>query len=573
MNATINYLLEVNVGLLLFMFVYWAGLRDETEFTFKRAYLLFALISSLTFPLFHFNVPASTQAIASIGQLIPTYWLPEIVINSNGSASTAKVSSGLSIWTVTEWVYLIAILFLVVLFFYRIISIVKLFTNSHTYRWRNYFVSETDEAKPTFSFFQLILIGQANQLDEKEKEEILIHESIHIKKWHSLDILLVNMVGIVCWFNPIIKIYKKELVQLHEFEADARSVENKDVEMYCGLLAKVALQSADFPLANHFNNSLTLKRINMMKTMKHKIQNWKMAALMAIVPIFFFVAACQDQVTSQGESAENSSGATAEYKKAFEEIRRLEKENPDKTYVLLVTDASGKQSISELENARLIAKINTVADEQGHFFAIFEKYPVDVFTIVEETATPKEGLTAFYEYVKNNLRYPAEARRKGVEGKVFVQFVINIDGSLSEFKVVKGIGSGCDEEAVRIIKESPAWNPGKQRGIPVKQRYTMPFLFRLSPQSSTSQIGEIQSNDETMSVAITKAFDNGKLVLTGQVLRNNDGLPLPGVNLVIKNGQDGAVTDSDGRFKFQPPIQQGAIVFSFVGFKSQEISF
>jgi TonB family protein len=573
MNAMINYLLEVNVGLLLFMFVYWAGLRDETEFTFKRAYLLFALISSLTFPLFHFNVPASTQAIASIGQLIPTYWLPEIVINSNGSASTAKVSLGLSIWTVTEWVYLIAILFLVVLFFYRIISIVKLFTNSHTYRWRNYFVSETDEAKPTFSFFQLILIGQANQLDEKEKEEILIHESIHIKKWHSLDILLVNMVGIVCWFNPIIKIYKKELVQLHEFEADARSVENKDVEMYCGLLAKVALQSADFPLANHFNNSLTLKRINMMKTMKHKIQNWKMAALMAIVPIFFFVAACQDQVTSQGESAENSSGATAEYKKAFEEIRRLEKENPDKTYVLLVTDASGKQSISELENARLIAKINTVADEQGHFFAIFEKYPVDVFTIVEETATPKEGLTAFYEYVKNNLRYPAEARRKGVEGKVFVQFVINIDGSLSEFKVVKGIGSGCDEEAVRIIKESPAWNPGKQRGIPVKQRYTMPFLFRLSPQSSTSQIGEIQSNDETMSVAITKAFDNGKLVLTGQVLRNNDGLPLPGVNLVIKNGQDGAVTDSDGRFKFQPPIQQGAIVFSFVGFKSQEISF
>lgn len=395
MNATINYLLEVNVGLLLFMFVYWAGLRDETEFTFKRAYLLFALISSLTFPLFHFNVPASTQAIASIGQLIPTYWLPEIVINSNGSASTAKVSSGLSIWTVTEWVYLIAILFLVVLFFYRIISIVKLFTNSHTYRWRNYFVSETDEAKPTFSFFQLILIGQANQLDEKEKEEILIHESIHIKKWHSLDVLLVNMVGIVCWFNPIIRIYKKELVQLHEFEADARSVENKDVEMYCGLLAKVALQSADFPLANHFNNSLTLKRINMMKTMKHKIQNWKMAALMAIVPIFFFVAACQDQVTSQGESAENSSGATAEYKKAFEEIRRLEKENPDKTYVLLVTDASGKQSISELENARLIAKINTVADEQGHFFAIFEKYPVDVFTIVEETATPKEGLTAF----------------------------------------------------------------------------------------------------------------------------------------------------------------------------------
>jgi TonB family protein len=491
MNAMVNYLLEANVGLILFMLVYWAMLRNETQFSFKRTYLLFALLGSLIFPLFHFNAQVSAQVIPSIGKLIPTYWLPEIVISGNGSVATAKASSGLSIWSVMEWAYLIAILFLIALFFYRIISIVKLFANSLTYRWRNYFVSETDEAKPTFSFFHFILIGQANQLDQKEKEEILLHESIHVQKLHSLDILLVNMVGIVCWFNPIVRIYKKTLVQLHEFEADARSVENKDVDTYCGLLAKVALQSADFPLANHFNNSLTLKRIQMMKTIKHKIQNWKVAALVAIVPLFFFAVACQEQATIQSEIPKNPSGATVEYKKAFEEFDRLQRENPSKNYILAVTDSAGKNTAFEIENTKLVIRINKDVDKQGRLFAILEKDGHEnkviemseedgVFNTVEETATPKEGFDAFYKYIAKNMKYPKSARDAKTEGKVFVQFIVDTDGSLYNVKVVKGIGNGCDDESIRVIKEGPLWNPGKQKGVSVKQRYTLPIVFKLS---------------------------------------------------------------------------------------------
>jgi protein TonB len=107
---------------------------------------------------------------------------------------------------------------------------------------------------------------------------------------------------------------------------------------------------------------------------------------------------------------------------------------------------------------------------------------------VEETAAPKEGLPAFYQYVMKNLKYPQQARDAKTEGKVFVQFVINIDGSLSDIKVIKGIGNGCDEEAVRIIQGSPPWNPGKQKGVVVKQRYTLPFVFRLNAQNSSSPV-------------------------------------------------------------------------------------
>ena len=103
----------------------------------------------------------------------------------------------------------------------------------------------------------------------------------------------------------------------------------------------------------------------------------------------------------------------------------------------------------------------------------------DIFSVVEETATPKGGMPAFYKYVTEKFKYPAQARRMGVEGKVFVQFVIGKDGSINDVKVIKGIGAGCDEEAARIIQASPAWNPGKQRGKAVRQRYTLPISFKL----------------------------------------------------------------------------------------------
>ena len=103
----------------------------------------------------------------------------------------------------------------------------------------------------------------------------------------------------------------------------------------------------------------------------------------------------------------------------------------------------------------------------------------EIFTVVEETAAPKGGMQAFYEFVQKKLKYPAQARRMGTEGKVFVQFVINKDGSISDVVAIKGIGAGCDEEAVRIIQSSPQWTPGKQRGKPVKQRMVLPITFKL----------------------------------------------------------------------------------------------
>lgn len=89
------------------------------------------------------------------------------------------------------------------------------------------------------------------------------------------------------------------------------------------------------------------------------------------------------------------------------------------------------------------------------------------------------GLSEFYKFVRKNLDYPAQARRLQIEGKVFVHFVVDKNGGLSDIKIVRGIGAGCDNEVLRIINISPKWNPGKQRGRPVNVRMMMPITFRL----------------------------------------------------------------------------------------------
>jgi protein TonB len=103
----------------------------------------------------------------------------------------------------------------------------------------------------------------------------------------------------------------------------------------------------------------------------------------------------------------------------------------------------------------------------------------EIFIFVEQSAAPKDGMSAFYKDIGQRLKYPKQAIRMGVEGRVFVEFVVNRDGTLTDIVVVKGIGAGCDEEAVRVLKEVPPWNPAKQRARYVRQSMVLPISFKI----------------------------------------------------------------------------------------------
>jgi protein TonB len=121
-----------------------------------------------------------------------------------------------------------------------------------------------------------------------------------------------------------------------------------------------------------------------------------------------------------------------------------------------------------------IAIIDQVDDEPE-----VEEVIPETFIIVETPAKPMGGYPAFYKFIKKKLKYPKQARRMGVEGKVYVEFIIDETGEITNVKALKGIGAGCDEEAKRVMKLAPKWTVPKQRGVPVKQKIVVPIVFKL----------------------------------------------------------------------------------------------
>jgi len=112
---------------------------------------------------------------------------------------------------------------------------------------------------------------------------------------------------------------------------------------------------------------------------------------------------------------------------------------------------------------------------------VIEAAPVEekIFTAVEQNPEFPGGPAEMYKYLAKNIRYPGAASRANIQGRVFLQFVVNTDGSITDVEVVKGVGFGCDEEAVRVVKSMPKWKPGRQQGRAVRVKYTLPVNFQL----------------------------------------------------------------------------------------------
>ena len=145
-----------------------------------------------------------------------------------------------------------------------------------------------------------------------------------------------------------------------------------------------------------------------------------------------------------------------------------------------IIEVPDEEEIEEIE-----VNLDVEITEEKAIEAIVFEEPVEeevadeVFIIVEQQPEFPGGMGAFYQYVHKKLKYPSQARRMGIEGRVFVQFVVDKKGNITEVQAVKGIGAGCNEEAVRVIKSSPKWKAGKQRGKAVKVRMILPITFKL----------------------------------------------------------------------------------------------
>ena len=368
-------------------------------------------------------------------------------------------------------------------------------------------IQRVKNLKGSFTFFQWIFVEETIDKNKAENQAILKHEEAHVAMGHSYDLMFFELFTAFAWWLPSAWYIRKEIKKIHEYQADAYALESFHIDLYSSILISSTLQSNGLSMASSFHDGLIFKRIKAMKQQVKNVSLWKLGTLISLVATLFVILACSEERTPIDGMA----------------LPQLEQQTQRKE-----------------------------------------------FTIVEKQPSFKGGLDAFYQFVMSELRYPAKARTEGIEGRVYVRFVVERDGSITNVQTIKGIGYGCDEEVVRAIKKSPDFIPGSQRGKTVRVQLQMPITFQLSknernPDNSAKGaivVGDISS--EIQKFQLDTKYKNGKWIGT---IGDSDGNPLPGANFVIEGTKYGTVSDLDGSFSLKADRSQ-TIRISFVGFES-----
>jgi TonB family protein len=257
-------------------------------------------------------------------------------------------------------------------------------------------------------------------------------------------------------------------------------------------MARMALLSVNFPIANHFNQSQTLKRIAMINSPKTKPSRVKLIAISLMSIVFFLAIACQDQLSTDLNSSSLLQDYPIEVQNKLTELKAI---NPQNEFEIIESASrDGKLSIDKPTDQLNISQIQSfsVVKSDNRSFIIIERNPKniartsteEVFTVLDLSATPAFGIDQFYRNLAQIIKYPASARKTGAEGKVFVEFIVNKDGSLSDFKVAKGFNEECDAEAMRVLMLSEKWLPGKHQGKIVRQKLVIPITFQLGDRTT-----------------------------------------------------------------------------------------
>lgn len=556
------YFLKINVAIALFYAFYRLFFYKDTFFTWRRAALLCFFAISAVYPLLNIQTWITEQEpMVAMADLYADIVLPEFTITPEQATSDWKT---LLLQTV-GFAYWGMVIVLAIRFFIQLAGIIRLAFRCRKAKIENTNVHLLRQASGPFSFFHWIFIHPTSHTED-ELSEILTHEQTHANQWHSIDVLVSEIVCIFCWFNPFAWLMKREIRTNLEYLADNRVLETgHDSKAYQYHLLGLSHHKAAATIYNSFNVLPLKKRIKMMnKKRTREIGRTKylmflpLAALLMIISNIEAVARTTKEMAKDVIEAveENlaSNSTTPEMEVATEAIpveTPISQQDKDKlvTYKGKVVDKDGKP----VEGAELLIdgshKLpqdqSFVTDKNGNFsFMAFEnahigviwnkndKYMLKgirydqkertnlkivmddqwqnppsndpnnpVFEVVEIMPEfPDGGMSGLMQFLSKNIQYPINAQKNHTQGRVTVQFVVNKDGSISEPKIIRGVDPDLDGEAIRVISLMPKWKPGMQKGQPVRVKYTVPVMFRLSDDGQKEEYKPIPKIDETVVV-------------------------------------------------------------------------
>ncbi len=441
MENLIYYLLRASVYLFVFAGAYVLLFRKQQHPAFNRYYLLGSSVAALLLALqpYH-SIPIGANTQTAIGTMIV---LPEILLNAQaeGAASGEFAGESTSVFVSLFWVYLIvaALFFLHLL---RQLSIIfRLFHKHERVLHEGMTVILLPDGHTPFSFFKWIFVPE-HMVNKPYYKMILTHESTHYRLKHSVEVLFYALLQLIFWFHPVVYWLRREAGILHEYEADDASLNQFEKTAYQSTLLNCALAGKAIALVNPFNISPLKKRIMKMNQSTHKnsLVNWlKLAIIVPFVLMALLIQSCYQQADEVDKQEERS----------------------------LLDDMVEKAQ----QNGKNIREGNEPGRSQMRNDS--------VFTVVEEMPVFPGGTQAMMEFMAENIRYPEQARRDSIQGRVFVNFLIEADGKVTNANVLRGIGGGCDEEAIRVVELMPDWTPGYQRGQAVRVSFNMPIRFTL----------------------------------------------------------------------------------------------
>ena len=479
MNAQqliLNHLLPITAAIAVLWLVYRLLFVNSNRLKFNRFFLIAAMLFSLALPLIGSLMGSSSPQIAALKEhLFKGILLDEITITPDGqqpmTAPEVVVETAsrphFSLWQILGGLYLIGVGVMTLLFLVKLGKLVVLIARSPKEKREGYtavFMSKVPEPvegpqQGSFSFLRYAFFP-----NEDVSADIVRHERSHIAHHHSADILFVELMMILQWFNPFIYRYKKELQSLHEYQADRDVVATGVDKRNYMMLILQQCTAADFSgMSNNFSLILTKKRIKMItRNEKAKGLWWR---LLATLPVLAILMIANTRVTAQEMDAE------------MEE---------NKSITVIQSETDGETTSYNITSSGDLHVKPTQPDNDS------------IYQIVDQMPEYPGGVEAMMKYVAENVKYPEKAKDEEISGRVFISFVIEKDGSVSNVEVKRGIGGGCDEEAVRVIKSLPNWKPGIKDGKPVRVSYMMPINFKLTDDTPTKSVKKTEANKPDM---------------------------------------------------------------------------
>ncbi|MDD2474336.1 MAG: TonB family protein [Dysgonamonadaceae bacterium] len=453
METLLIYLAKVNIALALFYLLYLLFFRKDTFIRIRRYYFLSAIIFSLSYPIMNvtmlgnlINMTPETVAIET------SVYIAEISMGEMIVDDAAEATTPIDWMLIGKNILLIGVSLLSLRFLCQLFSIIRIKSRSEKRSLFGYLFHQLKDEITPFSFFSWIFI-HTDTHTEKELKQILLHEHTHVRQWHSLDILLAELLRIAFWWNPVVWVMKRDIAINLEYLAD-QAVLQEGVESteYQYHLLQMTNHETAVQIVNNFNVSQLKQRIIMMNSEKSPMR--KLTKYLSILPLALLLITANSVYAQQNEPKE--------------EAKPPQEQDPVK-----------KESKSD-----------------------------EIFVVVEKQPSFKGNVKAMMEFIEKEMKYPVIAKENGIQGRVIVNYIIEKDGSLSDVQIVRGVDPSLDKEAIRIIEAMPKWNPGLQRDERVRVRYTLPISFKLDENEDTSEM-------TTVSIKILKDKERDEVIVRG----------------------------------------------------------